>query len=196
MLDGDILTIHPDSLARFQILFDHTAAALWDYGSPVYTMDSCFFPPCGERITTDLIRMGVRASFRLFENQTIPLETEDVEFSIWYFFNYASHAFVELEEIQGWVDSSGVTIRWVTSSQWGVHHFEVQKSTDPNSGFQTIPTGIVAPQGAATDTVEYFVTELDPDPGPWWYRIAMFYDFPLVGPLYVGFAGRTQVVVP
>ena len=103
MLDGDILTIHPDSLARFQIQFDHTAAG------PLGLWKSClhygflFFPPCGERVTTDEIRMCARASIRLFENQTIPLVTDDVDFSIWYFFNYDSHAYVEVEEIGvGW----------------------------------------------------------------------------------------------
>ncbi len=195
MLDGDILTIHPDSLARFQIQLDHTAQGLWVYGNPVYTMDSCFFPPCGERITTDGIRMTARASVRLFEGQTIPLVTEDVELTVWYFIVVASHANVEVENITGWVDTSGVTIQWVTSYQWRVHHFEVQKSLKVNGVFETIPNGIIAPQGTAVDTVEYLVTETDPAPGTWYYRVVIFEDFRLVGPLYVTSFGRVQVVV-
>ena len=196
MLDGDILTIHPDSSARFLILFDHTVEALWGHGNPVYTMDSCFFPPCGERITTDEIRMSARASIRLFENQKIPLVTEEADFTVWYFFNVFSHLSIELEDMRGWVDTSGATIRWVTSYQWRVAYFAVQRSFDFNEGFETISNGIVTPEGAPADTVEYLVTETNPPSGTWYYRVALFEDFLLVGPLYVRSLGTVRLVVP
>jgi hypothetical protein len=196
MLDGDILTIHPDSSARFQIQMDHTAEGLWVYGNPVYTMDSCFFPPCGERVTTDEIRMTARASIRLFENQTIPLFTDEVDLTIWYFFEVIAYSSVEVENITAWVDSGSVKVQWITSYQWRVHHFEVQKSMEVSDGFGTISNGIIAPQGAAADTVEYLVTETDPPSGTWYYRVAIFEEFRLVGPLYVSSFGRVQVVVP
>ncbi len=194
MLDGDILTIHPDSSARFRIQFDHTAEALWNYGNPVYIMDSCGFPPCGQRVVTDQIRMSVRASIRLFENQRIPLMTEETQLTIWYFFVVSSLASAKVLEFGGSVDSNGAALSWTMTEQSRVHHYDVERSLAPTDGFVNI--GTIMPQGSFVDTVEYSFTETNPSSGTWYYRVGLAEEFLLVGPIYVESIGSALLIVP
>ena len=139
--------------------------------------------------------MSARASIRLFESQTIPLVTEVVELTVSYFFVVMSLSFVRLEAIEGWVNTNGATLRWVTTYQSNVYQFAVQKFLSSTGGFQAIQNGLIPPDGAQADTVEYLVTDSDPESGTWDYRIAVLEYFNPAGAFMVRSLGPLELVV-
>jgi len=207
MLDGDILTIHPDSTARFLIIWDHTEERFWDFGNPVLVVDPCGFPPCDERVITDPLRVMARASIRLFEQQIVPLVTDPIEFEITYFFIVSHSASAMLDAIYAAVDSNGaVGVHWVTSFESEtILGWQAEKAASLNQGFRSITNGLLRPEckddytrvrGFPTVHVHHLAFDTSREPGVWFYRAVIWEDLFIVGPLAVEFLGTVRVVVP
>lgn len=202
MLDGDILTIHPDSSARFLIVWDHIQARFWDYGNPVYVGQGY--------VVTDSLQVVAQASIRLYEQQVIPLLTEQIRFKIFYFFaEVYPNSIASIDEIEGWADSSGaVNLSWVVNCENAICEnpaalgWEVQKSIAANGTYQSLPdvfiptTASLYQREIVDTTLTYLFIDSLAVPGIWYYRLALLENLFLVGPIAVGYSPPVRVEVP
>lgn len=79
---------------------------------------------------------------------------------------------IQLGMFQATVTSGGqVHVFWRTISETNNYGFEVQKSSLPDRGFQTIPNSFIAGQGTTLDPHDYEYLDDGARPGTWWYRL-------------------------
>jgi len=175
MLENEILTIHPDSVARFLIVWNHTEERFWQYANAMYLGRTCPNPPCDDYIVTSELDLECTATIRLFTNQEILLHTQPVRLTVSYFFDVASSADITLLGHVGAVvnPEGNVVVSWTTRYRTDVYRFLVQKSIQRDGGFHTILGGELSQVGTPTDTVSYSVVDVETQSGGWWYRIGI-----------------------
>jgi hypothetical protein len=176
MLDGDILTIHPDSSAEFLVQWDHTRERFWDFGNLVWI-------PQGLFVRSDPIEFEAEATVRLFKVQRTLLKTEKIRFTITYIFRFRGlGSFTSIKGMGLWVDSRGsVHLEWYTPFETSsVYGFKVQKSPSGEGSYQTVFGGFVPAVGHAMVETRYTFADSFALPGPWYYRLAQIEDFGLV----------------
>ena len=197
MLDGDVLTIDPDSSAIFLVGLEHTKARFWEFGNPTYVVDPCGFPPCDERVVTEPLEVVASGSVRLFANQEVPLVTSQIGFSVFYFFITGHQSTVIIDSLEGSFEASGaVTIHWRTTYEYHVLGFKIEKSIFQDSGFTTVTESLIPAEGGSADTATYVFTDFQPESGAWYYRAAVVEDLFIAGPFAVTFSEPVLVEVP
>jgi hypothetical protein len=194
MLDGDILTLLPDSTAIFLVQWDHVPYRFWDAAAPRYVRDPCAFPPCAEYVTTDPIGVFCQAEVKLFANQVTGISTASIAFAISYFFEVTSLASVTFDSTFARVDSA-VHIGWYTSYQFGVHRYEVQRSAYLRGPYSTVTNGMAEPEGGGFGIESYEVVDF-PGPGLWYYRVAVAEYFYPAGAFVVGNSDVVEAEFP
>ena len=60
---------------------------------------------------------------------------------------------------------------WITISELGNYGFEVQKSVDQTSGYQSIPNVFIPGHGTTLEPQHYSFTDSAVGSGSWWYRL-------------------------
>jgi hypothetical protein len=190
MLDGNILTIHPDSSAKFLVQINHTRERFWKLRNAVW------IPFVGVRV--DSMRFIAKGSVRLFKQQRIPLLTDQIRFTISYLFRARGlRSVTRIDSLRGWVDSMGlVHVGWQTPFETNfVYGFRIQKSFFPTHSFATVPDGFVRDLGSPADTTSYEFIDYDATPGIRYYRLAQLEDFGLVQ-AEVRFSQAVRVEIP
>jgi hypothetical protein len=198
MLDGDILSLSPDSTANLVISVDHLNHKLWEFGNPEFMRLPCQFPPCDAWVETDSIELMANVSIRMFRQQHNPLVVEAIRFSVAYTFLIGSAASVEFDSIGATVESlsSEVIIGWKTTEELYILGFEVQKAFGLNSDYFTIPDSFLPGTGGMDTVSRYVYRDTLALRGQWFYRLAVVEDLWLVGPLQVAYSDPVPVLVP
>ncbi|MBM2841672.1 MAG: hypothetical protein HW412_2200, partial [Bacteroidetes bacterium] len=79
---------------------------------------------------------------------------------------------IQLSYFNGTVTSQGtVELRWGTLSETNNYGFEVEKSPNVPSTYQTIPNSFVPGHGTTIEPQHYAYTDVTATPGEWWYRL-------------------------
>jgi hypothetical protein len=68
-------------------------------------------------------------------------------------------------------ENNVVVLKWSTASEVNNYGFEVQKSKDNQDNFKTIEGSFVEGNGTTTDPQSYTYTDIDVQPGTWYYRL-------------------------
>ena len=74
LLDGDVLSLAPDSSAKFLIGWDHVAFGLYNDAGPRLEIPRCPTYPhlCGAQVVANSISLRARGTVQLFEEQHTP----------------------------------------------------------------------------------------------------------------------------
>jgi hypothetical protein len=79
---------------------------------------------------------------------------------------------IQLSYFNGTVTAQGtVELRWGTLSETNNYGFEVEKSPNVPSSYQTIPNSFVPGHGTTIEPHHYSFTDITATSGTWWYRL-------------------------
>jgi len=186
LLNEGLLTIEPDSIARFVVAIDHLREQIWTLLDPQ-------IHPGDPVLTTGEIDFTAKGTISLFKNYP-PLNTDEINFWI-------SYSFIELpqpnliHEMRVYLDSLGlVHVDWKAyGNPPTLVEFRVQKSlVNLNTDYETIAGGILPATGGHWDTTSYSFSDQSTITGAWFYRVAQVEK---VGPdgLVIGITGYSDI---
>ncbi len=82
---------------------------------------------------------------------------------------------IQLGSFTGVALSNGhVRLNWMTLSELNNYGFEVQRSTEAATGYETIPNSFVQGHGTTTEPQYYTYTDVTSTPGSWYYRLKQY----------------------
>lgn len=177
MMQGDLLTIEPESTATFFIQWDHGDGRLWESsgltfhrieGNPI---DITWFK-------SGLLEVVASGTARFFEN-IAPVELPGARMEIDYAIFVADPQPVMVEDLIAVYDpaSSGVHLSWFTPFEVQHFGFHLEKGMTANS-FPYFYEDWIRGQGTVFDTTYYSYTDsLNISGGQWFYRLQRWYDF-------------------
>jgi hypothetical protein len=197
LLDGDVLSLAPDSSAKFLIGLDHVGLGLYhDAGARFEIPQGPWWPHVGAHVVTDQISLRARGTVQVWEAQRTPQLMEETQFSIFYFFD-TGVASVRIFDLVSSVDSIThfVSLGWNTFLHVGVERYEIQRATSPSNNF--IHLTYIAPEGGLYDTTSYLYVDSNAPSGVLSYRLGMWEKpFLFARPLLAYYLSFPDVFVP
>lgn len=198
LLDGNILSLAPDSSARFRIGWDHAAYKLYEEAAPRFELYGCpTFAQCGGYIVTDSLFFRAEGSIKVWAAETTPKPLEEIPFTIFYFFDVDVTP-VQIDNMASSVDSvtGAVTVTWTTFLHFGVDKYGIERAYANSIQFDQVGE-VIAPRELYSDTLSFVFIDPDPPSGINRYRLGVwqvppFFTRPLVA-YYVAFP---PVIVP
>jgi hypothetical protein len=196
LLDGDVLSLAPDSSAKFLIGWDHVAFGLYKDAGPRIEIPQGPWWPLGAAVVTDQISLRARGTVQVWEAQHTPQLTGETQFSIFYFFDMGVTPVI-IDSMVSSVDSitHSVSLGWTTRFPLDVARYEIQRAFAPSNDF--IHLTYIAPEGELADTTSYLFVDLNAPSGVNSYRLGMWQiPFLFTEPLLAYYLSFPDVFVP
>ena len=195
MLQGDLLTVEPESSAIFFVQWDHAGEALWNqttlefHTEPGNPYDVSWFE-------SGQITLQGAGTVKVFSD-VAPLTLEPTQSTISYTIHVGSPEEAIVDSLLALFDKElgFVRIQWQTPFELNNYGFQIEKGEEPTD-FSVIYPELIPGQGTAADTTYYsFIDSIDTSSGLRYYRLQRWYDFGfVVWPLDP--TGPTSVTVP
>ncbi len=180
MIQGNLLTVEPDSSAAFFIQWDHAGPALWEqtglsfYTQPGNPMDFSWFE-------SGPITLEAEGTARMFKG-VAPAELDGTQLTIRYTIFVGDPQEAEVSNFLALYDQNLGLVRlsWQTHSEVNNHGFKIERGVSPTD-FPVVYPDLIPGQGTVSDTTYYtFLDSLDTSPGLRYYRLQRWYDFGFV----------------